>query len=851
MNVLQATIQFKSQPPNVSSDSLQRPKLLSEALQQPLLWLNAPAGFGKSTFLQQIGQEHHLQGRTVVWYSVDETDDSGEQFLRQLIHSVEFQLGKTLIDSHEGWLQHVDLQQAMLQWLDFITATPQLVLILDNVHLLGSSDAWMVLLRLLELQTEQQHLYLASRYLPAALGKLHLRPTLAWLGGGDLSFNDDQVQEYLQQQKIHQAADLVPALSNLLQGWPAGLVIWLSHYKAQQQPQNLSNTAVKHLAQAALGDYLQGEVLCQLTPQLLEFLCVCAVLSRFNEDLLQQCYGNDEYHELLTDALQQRLFIRHEQHRPGWYQIHPVMARHLANKLPYQQRQHLHKKAFSLLSRDSSYSVVALHHAIEAGMTEQIQDWLLQESEQILADLDIAGLLSWFELLDDQWLEKKPRLLAIYCWSLLITQQSEAANVKLAQLKQLDYLKSYEIRAFDGYCQRLACQLKAADESCLKAYKGLPNESFTLRILMLTTLAQLAVTRQDLTSARRFNQSAMKIATQFHAPGLEALTLFYSARIHFYGGQVVVAQEEIERGLGLLASFGDSAERLPRGRLLLYQVMLQWLTGSSSEQLNETLQLGLSQCLQQRDVAICYGYAIQALMHSHAQQPQAAFKVLDTAQWLMQRWRVEPKSYQWLQIVRINVQLNHDQVWQAQQALEQLLLDNKEQGIAQSELFPLLPGLVRLTQGRILLLTQQSEACITFIDKALHQGGSVIYRALLELLRALCLRHQNPLQGQQLLSLAVRGLQKEAISSDLLHWLASLHEQQSAPPQEIPSNISLSEREVEVLRKISQGCSNQEIADQMFISLNTVKTHARKINIKLAVKNRTQALVRATELGLL
>ena len=54
-----------------------------------------------------------------------------------------------------------------------------------------------------------------------------------------------------------------------------------------------------------------------------------------------------------------------------------------------------------------------------------------------------------------------------------------------------------------------------------------------------------------------------------------------------------------------------------------------------------------------------------------------------------------------------------------------------------------------------------------------------------------------------------------------------------------------------MLKKIAEGLSNQDIADQLFISLHTVKTHARKINIKLAAKNRTQALCRARELALI
>lgn len=61
----------------------------------------------------------------------------------------------------------------------------------------------------------------------------------------------------------------------------------------------------------------------------------------------------------------------------------------------------------------------------------------------------------------------------------------------------------------------------------------------------------------------------------------------------------------------------------------------------------------------------------------------------------------------------------------------------------------------------------------------------------------------------------------------------------------------LSGRELAVLELIAQGLSNQEISERLFISLHTVKTHARRINGKLGVARRTQAVARAKALGLL
>jgi ATP/maltotriose-dependent transcriptional regulator MalT len=64
-------------------------------------------------------------------------------------------------------------------------------------------------------------------------------------------------------------------------------------------------------------------------------------------------------------------------------------------------------------------------------------------------------------------------------------------------------------------------------------------------------------------------------------------------------------------------------------------------------------------------------------------------------------------------------------------------------------------------------------------------------------------------------------------------------------------NLGISKREYEVLTLLGTGMSNQEIADTLFISQNTVKTHTSRLFEKLAVKNRTHAILKSKELGII
>lgn len=69
--------------------------------------------------------------------------------------------------------------------------------------------------------------------------------------------------------------------------------------------------------------------------------------------------------------------------------------------------------------------------------------------------------------------------------------------------------------------------------------------------------------------------------------------------------------------------------------------------------------------------------------------------------------------------------------------------------------------------------------------------------------------------------------------------------------EKVQSQRGISKRELEVLELMAQGLANQEIADKLFVSLNTVKTHSSNLFSKLEVSRRTQAIQKAKELSLI
>ena len=90
------------------------------------------------------------------------------------------------------------------------------------------------------------------------------------------------------------------------------------------------------------------------------------------------------------------------------------------------------------------------------------------------------------------------------------------------------------------------------------------------------------------------------------------------------------------------------------------------------------------------------------------------------------------------------------------------------------------------------------------------------------------------------------GKKKQVTGSETLE-----HPLPFQPREKTLEDLGITPRELEVLELVAQGLSNQEIADRLFVSLNTVKTHASNVFGKLDAQRRTQAIRKAKALGLL
>jgi LuxR family transcriptional regulator, maltose regulon positive regulatory protein len=292
------------------------------------------------------------------------------------------------------------------------------------------------------------------------------------------------------------------------------------------------------------------------------------------------------------------------------------------------------------------------------------------------------------------------------------------------------------------------------------------------------------------------------------------------------------------------------------------------------------LQAGLTEARACRDISVLIGHCVIARIEGYSGEFARAFAELAEAERLMHIWDVPPIYYlAMITLVKCELWLAQGRTDLAEAWLARLgQTYTGERAAAPPEFHPQLPLHVELQQAVLESIRGQPILAQGRLD-ALLEHGQQSGRQMLSVMAlnqkvALLLSIGREPEARRTLAQAF-----EAASGGVLQpfeWLFGEHREWlreqllQAPPstlrehllERLPSTVAqpadpaapvetLSSRERAVLQLIAQGCSNQEISEQLFISLHTVKTHASHINSKLGVERRTQAVARAKALGLL
>ncbi len=423
---------LKVTPPRVPRHQITRPRLKAEHERwrdTPVILVQAPAGFGKTSLVAQWRREHLALGRVVAWLSAQAQDDVA-RFVQGLALAVRSGAGRptfghTLLSgSPTAGLEGVTL------WLAEVAQSAlDVVLVLDEVDRLppATRDALVYLLR--NAPANLRVIVAARPDCPLDLDDLISYGLCTPLGPAQLRFQLDETLELVRARFGAQVdRDSAARLHELTEGWPLGLQLALSVMAAGAEPQ--AEISVIAAQAGSLRDEFVNLLLSNLVPADVAFLTRIAVLDHLHPALCSQLVRADDACERLARLVRDTpIFAASE--ASDWLRMHALardeLRRRFARLAAAEQAQIHARAAAGLAERDMLEA--AARHALAAGQPDRAYD-LAERSlyDSLMTRGRQGAVLEWLAHLPAAELDRRPRLMLAAAWSLALSERHDEAG---------------------------------------------------------------------------------------------------------------------------------------------------------------------------------------------------------------------------------------------------------------------------------------------------------------------------------------------------------------------------------------------------------------------------------------
>jgi LuxR family maltose regulon positive regulatory protein len=864
-----------------------RPHLLEKldgALTNRLTLVSAPAGAGKTTLVSAWVQSAHEKGAVIGWLALDDSDNDPGLFLDYMIASLEE--GGLLIDTAvipPGFGGRAQIENALAEFIRGIMPLKrEMVLILDDYHLIQNKEIHAVLEYLLEHVPPRLHLVILTRSdPPLELARLRVAGQLVEVRMEHLRFSTQEAGMFLHKSAGVQLAesDLI-ALNERTEGWIARLQ--MAAISLRGRADSSAFVAAFAGSHRYVFDYLLEQVLNRQAPEVKEFLLQTSVLERLSGPLCDVVTGTDGAAQALLDTLERdNLFLVPLDEERGWYRYHHLFSDLL--KLVLEQTHpglsvELHHLACHWYETHGMLSE-ALHHGLAAGDMELVTNIVSENVLALVEHAEIAPTLAQIDAIPGKQRSSLPWLDVAYAWGLAYTGQNQKAGPILSLAEQhMEGLSDDKREKALGHIAAVQAYLAwtNGDQSeeavafAEKAARLLPAEETAVRALNLTTLGNALIQNADDPRAADVLEQALLLAQQAGQSHVVMQAASGLAYVYILLGKSHQAQIVCAEAIEIAELYQQRTARPLTTAASVYALLSRaWLEAGKFEKALQIARKGmaLSQVWGQLDtIMMCSQYLAYAL--AFTDQVEEAKKIIQDSRKIAQKgppWHLRTLDY-----VELQIYLDSD----PQNAVEiQQEAARKQETVLKSS--PLLTARVLIKQSRsiealVLLEREQANAgkyghyrkTWLFILKALAYFQQKDHVATLNsLMQALELADsENEVTAfvregaamEKLLRLAQARAIAPAFVSRLL---AAFESRRQRKPELAPVSETLieplSERELEVLQHLNSYLSTPEIADELIVSANTVRTHIKNIYGKLGVHGRSGAVRRAKELALL
>ncbi len=845
---------------------------LDSGLASKLTLISAPAGFGKTTLLSTWAAQ---SGRPVAWLSLDERDNDPVRFLTYVVaalQTIDANLGLLVIDAlNSGKPSAVEtLLTSLLN--DIAALTDDFLLVLDDYHALEAPEVDRALVFLLDHLPAPMHLVIATREDPQLpLARLRVRHQLNEVRGADLRFTAEEAADFLNLvMGLALSAEDVAALENRTEGWIAGLQ--LAALSLQGRADSLDFIQAFTGSHRFVVDYLIEEVLHRQPDDIRRFLLHTSILDRLSSDLCDAVMASADSQRMLEKLERGNLFVVALDDERRWYRYHHLFADALRDYLLNEEADiipRLHSRAAGVYAAAGWWDE-AIQHALLAGEADRAAAWVAQTAPDSLRRGDLSALNQRLRNLPAATIQQDLTLSLIAAWSQALLPLPSSPEIDVdaledsinsapdlsdeqrqtmwAEIQVIRVLASADAEAARRASEQILARLPPALEhlrpivinqiahihrynghygKALSAYEKVIHSPYTdalTRTIAYANLGRLYQLQNRLTEARALLEPAI------HAPRTAATPPTLLGFVH-----VALAWIELEQGQ-LDAALAQIELALPLCKLLNYTETLlyaEWTAAFIHLLRGDPAPVPVvprtTPDSPNADVTITvlgthFALRFARLTGDAALMQQALTPVSGMA-------RVKDIRYE-LEVERALTYLALNDPDAAQDSLDRLRATTS----ADDDLLPVYRALI---QSGINDLRGDTPAAIAALRQALAW--------------ALPQNHRLPFMtgGDPLAALLKRSIPdldaaQRAFVEGVLTARAG-----ASPPQSVGLLDPLSDRELDVLRLLGTDLSGPEIADELIISLSTMRTHTRSIYSKLDVNSRRAAVRRAEEIGLL
>lgn len=858
--------------------------LLDRSADFSLTLLMAPAGFGKSTLLQQWQQQRPDLRSTLL--ALDEGDADPVRFFRRLSQALrriapDFDRLSYNALSAELALPAAAVAESLEQALAAVDGP--LWLLLDDFQHAHTPFIQQVMALLLQRLPAHVHVIMTSRRHPGfSLSRLKLEDRLLVLDEHDLRLDAHHVEHLARQLGLSLAGPQVQRLLGLTEGWMAGLRMALLAL-ARTGPGALDSFNGR---QPELMDYFAHVVLRDLTPDQHDFALCTAALEEFNPAFCDAVLGRRDSARLIDMIASQALFLQESSERPGWYRYHTLLQDFLLNRLQLEMPERaeaLHGLAADYLLQHGDPDR-ALAHA-QKGPPERYEALLSRACQAWLCDGNYPAILHWVGALPDEVIARAGDIALPFVSALIFSRRFNQARYYLDVIQTEAGSAQGRFAGDSGpIFLNLMLQLFQHDTDFrLHADQAVLLEScrhHDIRAFSLNMLAYHQMLHADFPAARQYAHQARAVLGQLgyrylesyadlililcdHASGntVEAIRLSEDmyARAQddrdspsWVNATTAIAVVRYEQN-ALAEALRHCEEVLPQvntacaTELLAttYLILSRLLAQKGDRRRAQRLTTQLHRILQLGNYDRFMGQLaceemLQAMAWGAPEDVTVVARLHTLEERLARRTWSEPRAYEegWERygLATALYLRSQGRLEEAGQVLDVISASCRAAGV-------MLRALVA-DANRVVLLQQCGEpgAALELLRQLVRERGLLtLNRRVFDEAPGL-----GPLMRQA----------HQQYQLDLPEpYLAAFHDVLEPPAPAgaghgaAPAAASLTEKETEILDLLQQGLSNSAISEATGIALSTTKWHLKNIFAKLGVANRTAAILRATQLG--